>query len=50
MRTNGKEEIILKSNKNRNLEIKDESIRKEIKQINKRAKNLQEELMGLTKK
>lgn len=41
--------LILKSNEKRNLEIKDESIRKEIKQINKRAKNLQKELMDLTK-
>jgi UDP-N-acetyl-D-mannosaminuronate dehydrogenase len=41
--------LILKSNEKRNFEIKDESIRKEIRQINKRAKNLQEELMELTK-
>ena len=41
--------LILKSNEKRNLEIKDDSVRKEIKQINKRAKNLQEELMELTK-
>ena len=42
--------LILKSNEKRNCEIKDKSVRREIKQINKRAKNLQKELMELTKR
>jgi UDP-N-acetyl-D-mannosaminuronate dehydrogenase len=42
--------LILKSNEKRNLEIKDKQTRQEIKQINNRAKNLQKELMELTKR
>lgn len=41
--------LILKSNEKRLIEIKDEGIKKEIKKINKRAINLQKELMKLTK-
>jgi UDP-N-acetyl-D-mannosaminuronate dehydrogenase len=40
--------LILKSNKKRLTEIKDESTKKEIKKINNRAINLQKELMNLT--
>jgi UDP-N-acetyl-D-mannosaminuronate dehydrogenase len=39
--------LILKSNKKRQLEIKDELTKKEIDQINKRARDLQKDLMEL---